>query len=257
MKSYLLQAITAFLLFTPLLQAQTQQKKIIISSTTTGLKAKQEFDKVHKYISAYPKIISILKENNVNFTSRPSGNYHIVVMEPFSDKKTLREVTDILKKRYTGAYVNNYTPPATTQTLPAIVEPIIAASKIEDSESIESTNTAEPINTKEVSVSEAEAETTKEVVENVTKIATNEAIEDAITQTEETPTEEVKEETLKVVEEDNVESTVTKKESFIIHTPTAEKEKSHTVLPPWWVILSVLAIIFAAFNDTIEARRRK
>ena len=232
MKSYLLQAITAFLLFTPLLQAQTQQKKIIISSTTTGLKAKQEFDKVHKYISAYPKIISILKENNINFTSRPSGNYHIVVMEPFSDKKTLREVTDILKKRYTGAYVNNYTPPATTQTLPATtVEPVLTASKIEDSKSIESTNTAEPINTKEVSVSEAEAETTKE--------------------------EEVKEEISKIVEEDIVESTVTKKEPFIIHKPAAEKEKSHSTLPPWWVILSLLAIIFAAFNDTIEARRRK
>ena len=63
--------------------------------------------------------------------------------------------------------------------------------------------------------------------------------------------------TSNVIEEDSVESTVTEKEAFIVHKPTAEKEESHSVLPPWWVILSVLAIIFAAFNDTIEAGRRK
>jgi hypothetical protein len=236
MKFYLLQAITVFLLLTPLLQAQTQHKKIIISSTTTELKAKQEFDKIHKYVTAYPDIMSILKEKGVNFTSRPSGDYHIVVMEPFSDKEALAKVTKFLKKHYSDMYVNNYTPPATTQTLPTAVEPILTASKIEESETVENTETTQHVNTKEVSVSEVEAETIKEVVEKVE--------------------EAVKEETSKVVKEDSVESTITEKKSFILHKSAAKKEESHFTLPPWWVILSFLALIFAAIEGIIESNRR-
>jgi len=110
MKHHLLRFMALLLLAVPVLQAQMQEKKIIVSSLGTPEKAERALEKLQNYLENYPEIISILDENGIALHSRPSGKYFIVVIEPFSDKANLSKVRNTVQKRYPSLFVNNYTP---------------------------------------------------------------------------------------------------------------------------------------------------
>ena len=110
MKHHLLRLMALFLLAVPVVQAQMQEKKIIVSSLGTPEKAERALEQLQKYLENYPDIASLLDENGIALHSRPSGKYFIVVIEPFTNKSNLSKVKNTLKQRYPGLFVNNYVP---------------------------------------------------------------------------------------------------------------------------------------------------
>ncbi len=110
MKHRLLRLMALFLLAVPVVQAQMQEKKIIVSSLGTPEKAERALERLQKYLENYPDIASLLDENGIALHSRPSGKYFIVVIEPFTNKSNLSKVKNTLKQRYPGLFVNNYVP---------------------------------------------------------------------------------------------------------------------------------------------------
>jgi len=110
MKHHLLRFVALLLLAVPVLQAQMQEKKIIVSSLGTPEKAERALEQLQNYLEKHPEIISILDENGIALHSRPSGKYFIVVIEPFADRDNLTTVKKVVQKRYPRLFVNNYTP---------------------------------------------------------------------------------------------------------------------------------------------------
>jgi len=296
MKHHLLRTIILFLLAVPILHAEMQQKKIIVSSSTTPIKAQKVLKKLQEYISAYPDIVTLLQENNIALTSRPSGNYHIVVIEPFSDKETLIKVTELLKKRYSGIFVNRYIPPTPTQMTSAVADTAVAASKIEADvpldEISKSADRTEILESEKVPVKAVESDTviatetvvvaTETVIEKENSIETatvqDEVLHEAEIETsnvETTISETISEPAIDIVEAVTVEiasepvieptvadkahksTTIVEKESFINHEPIVKKENNHSALPPWWVLLSFLVLILSPIDSYIEARNKK
>ncbi len=307
MKHHLLRVILLLLLTIPVLHADMKQKKIVVSSFTTVTKAQRALDKLEEYIDTHPDIIALLQENNIELTNRPSGNYHIVVIEPFSDKEALAKVKEVLSKQYDGFFTNNYTAPAATETIstvsyanhiievktpnepavetdieevyieevitekPAVEELIVEAPAVEiqiasksiaeapainatiSQESIVKTITTEELLAKEslsATTMEATPEPTIETMPEPTiETMPEPTIEPALVQK---PSEKTIKDTELAVKGNN-----TAENSFINHSPSQEADSHDSFLPPWWVLLSVLALILVPVSSYIENRNKR
>ena len=86
------------------LQAQ-YIRSIRIASLSNEKFAKQYLKKVKKFTKKHPEISKLQKGKLFRFIYRKSGKYFVVVAEPFTDKKTLVKVNDILKKKFKGIYI--------------------------------------------------------------------------------------------------------------------------------------------------------
>ncbi len=54
-----------------------------------------------------------------------------------------------------------------------------------------------------------------------------------------------------------ITSTTDTKEKFISHNPDHQTESHNSMFPPWWVLLSVLALILSPIGSYIESRNNK
>jgi len=58
-----------------------------------------------------PTVYKLSKKYKFSFKIRTSGKYYILVAEVFKSKKALSKSLKEIKRRFKGAYSNNYTPP--------------------------------------------------------------------------------------------------------------------------------------------------
>ncbi len=323
MKHHLLHFMALLLLAVPALQAQMQEKKIIVSSLGTPEKAERALEQLQSYLEQYPDIVSLLDTNGIALHSRPSGKYFIVVIEPFSNKANLSKVKNTIQQRYPGLFVNNYTPETdvivseSTAPAKAIIKEEVAMDMVtekvpeslviikESEDAVPRVVAADKVEVPQVIALEKEALETqaqptpkaaalieKKIETNVTAVPeplteVKETVEAHVEQNPETADatnnasnvsqtvaiikEKVVEEhsqkkatAHKAVAEHSAASTETahtasaaKKETFISHNPDHQTQAHHSVFPPWWVLLSVLALILSPIGSYIESRNAK
>ncbi|RUM66991.1 MAG: hypothetical protein DSZ03_00365 [Sulfurimonas sp.] len=311
MKHHLLRLMALLLLAVPVLQAQMQEKKIIVSSLETPEKAERALEQLQKYLDNYPEIASLLDDNGIALHSRPSGKYFIVVIEPFSSKENLSKVKKTIQNRYPGLFVNNYTPEtdvivseSTTSpkvtiqeevTLDMVTEEVpeslviikdsedatprvVAADKVEVPKVIaieKETLEAKPVEAAKVVEAPKVVEAVKENADKISETAA--VIKDTLdnnvaaaketieTQVEEAPKvvaavkQKVEEAVQKAVPEakaptDHIAEAPISKEQFINHHPDNNAQAHDSIFPPWWVLLSVLALILSPIGSYLENR---
>ena len=88
-------------------------KKIIMASFTTKERAQTM---VNSLSTENSSLYKLSKEHKFAFNIRKSGKYYMLVAEIFTDKKVLKTSLKKIKKRFKGAYSNNYNPPKVSQT---------------------------------------------------------------------------------------------------------------------------------------------
>lgn len=89
-----------------LLQAQTDQYKIIVSSSKAERDAANVLKKLQAKLDSNSQIAKLQATEGFQAVSRPSGKYHIVSIEPFEDRTALIEVIAIVRQWYPDAFSN-------------------------------------------------------------------------------------------------------------------------------------------------------
>lgn len=86
--------------------ASTKYKKIIIGSYATQAQADKDLQELIEKLQENEKIVNLQYEQDFYFIARKSGKYFISLIEPFSDKKALKEVLKAVHKYRPGAFPN-------------------------------------------------------------------------------------------------------------------------------------------------------
>jgi len=80
-------------------------RTIRIGSYPTEKTAKKALVELNTFVASKPDIEKLQKQSDFQFKMRPSGKYYITLAEPFTDRKTLQKVLDILREAYSDVYV--------------------------------------------------------------------------------------------------------------------------------------------------------
>ena len=89
---------------------QAYSKKIIFATFTSNKNAQKSLKSFQK-TSEYKKLSKLSIDNSFQVYVRASGNYFIVVAEPFYDRKIAVQAYKLIKIKYENLYANIYTPP--------------------------------------------------------------------------------------------------------------------------------------------------
>jgi len=237
-----------FLFCASLLHAEAKQQKIILSSFVAEKDAHDALDRLDAFISNYPEIVALSDREGFMFTTRPSGKYHILVVEPFKDPTTLQRVKSLLQTRYTSLFVNRYTPPSREGLLFEAAHPSSEASAY-------ATAMTETAETDEV----ASARQSAPVTEKVSELTSEEPLQEAKTHeatfvATETPSLDELPATAA-----GMPSPVqaVSNDGYIFHNPVMQPTQHSSSMPPWWVILSVIILIAVPLNDFVQSRRAR
>ena len=95
-------------------------RTIRISSFFTEQDAENSFVKFQSYLLEHENLQRLEKENEFEFKVRKSGNYYVILAEPFTNKNVLQEVLDTLRKDYEDIYVTKLQESTLTKKLSQI-----------------------------------------------------------------------------------------------------------------------------------------
>ena len=82
-------------------------KKIVVASYPTQEMANASLQKLLTSFKDNDKILQLQENENFYFIARPSGKFFIVIIEPFSNDKALKEVAEQIRKLYPKAFINS------------------------------------------------------------------------------------------------------------------------------------------------------
>lgn len=83
-------------------------QKIVVASSTDPVYAHKILDKLTNEIGHDKEIQKLQRSFEFKILSRPSGKYHIVSIEPFSNEMALKKVYRVVHNYYPDAFINKY-----------------------------------------------------------------------------------------------------------------------------------------------------
>jgi len=90
----------------------SSERKIIVGSFATEQGAQHALKQFQKKLST--EFLAAQERLNFAVVARPSGRQYIIAIEPFPSYKEAKKVKKMLPKKYASAFINKYTPPATS-----------------------------------------------------------------------------------------------------------------------------------------------
>lgn len=147
-------------------------KKIIMASFTTKERAQTM---VNSLSTENSSLYKLSKEHKFAFNIRKSGKYYMLVAEIFTDKKVLKTSLKKIKKRFKGAYSNNYNPPKVSQTteVKKVKKNVEVEKKVKKVKSIDKNITKKtpiPVLEKKVKIEEVQEPKLEEKTQNIVNV---------------------------------------------------------------------------------------
>jgi signal transduction histidine kinase/CheY-like chemotaxis protein len=133
-------------------------RSIRIGTFPTQSSAENSFVKLKEFISTHENIDELQSSRDFIFKVRNSGNYYVIVAEPFTERKILQEVLDTLRLEYKDIYVTKL------KSMPKTIK------KVETLDTIVEEIKPEVIPTREVEARVALEPKVEPVVENISQI---------------------------------------------------------------------------------------
>ncbi len=118
-----------FLFFFQALEAEGYLRKIVVASYLSQSDADAALKLLNEYVSANDHIATLQQHYGFEFVARPSGDFFILSVEPFTDRNVLQDVLDVVREKHKDAFVNRISPPAEVKQpdkKPLVKEPVAA-----------------------------------------------------------------------------------------------------------------------------------
>jgi len=100
---HILLFFTIFFLYTSL-DAATYIRSVRIASFPNENSAKKAMLGMEKFLYHHEDFLKLKEENQFELKIVPSGHYYLLVLEPFTDRKVMQKILDIVRERHSKAY---------------------------------------------------------------------------------------------------------------------------------------------------------
>ncbi|MBL1243645.1 MAG: response regulator [Sulfurimonas sp.] len=104
MRFFLLLSISVYILFGTILNAE-YLRSIRIGSFASQKDVQNSLKEINLFVLEHENITRLQETSKFIFKARPSGDFYITLVEPFTDRTTLQKVLDILRLEYSDIYV--------------------------------------------------------------------------------------------------------------------------------------------------------
>jgi len=95
------------------LEAEGYFRKIVVASYLSQSDADAALKLLTEYVAANDHITTLQRHHGFEFIARPSGDFFILSVEPFTDRNVLQDVLDVVREKHKDAFVNRISPPET------------------------------------------------------------------------------------------------------------------------------------------------
>lgn len=79
-------------------------RSIRVSSLPNKPAAEEAMVDVEKFLYSHEEFLKLYQENQFDLKIITAGKYYLLVLEPFTDRKTMQTILDIVRQRHPGAY---------------------------------------------------------------------------------------------------------------------------------------------------------